>query len=225
MPSSFVLAPGVVLPWGYRLLQPQRQCAHQHFNYVGRPAGRLINSVQATTRDASNRAKLASNVATEVSQMVPPPTQTAKSTLPARTPTEYLTQVKIEQLSQLSIFLLAREGFALKDVQAMLSISELYSSSRVIGRIVGKPIRTSQRQGDDSKTARLNVQQSAVAFQYAKVLEHATTVFGALRLAEEWLDRPCKHLAGSVPLDLIDNSLGFQAVEDYLERVELGVYQ
>ncbi|KAA0986303.1 DUF2384 domain-containing protein [Pseudomonas sp. ANT_J12] len=157
--------------------------------------------------------------------MVPPPTQTAKSTLPARTPTEYLTQVKIEQLSQLSIFLLAMEGFALKDVQAMLSISELYSSSRVIGRIVGKSIRTSQRQGDDSKTARLNVQQDAVAFQYAKVLEHATTVFGALRLAEEWLDRPCKHLAGSVPLDLIDNSLGFQAVEDYLERVELGVYQ
>ena len=68
-------------------------------------------------------------------------------------------------------------------------------------------------------------QKSAVAFQFAKVLEHATTVFGTQRLAEEWLDRPCKHLAGNVPLDLIDNSLGFQVVEDYLERVELGVYQ
>ncbi|MGF0238073.1 hypothetical protein ACQR3P_04170 [Rhodococcus sp. IEGM1300] len=64
-----------------------------------------------------------------------------------------MTQVKIEQLSQLSIFLLAREGFALKDVQAMLSVSELYSSSRVIKRIVGKPIRTSQRQGDDSDSS------------------------------------------------------------------------
>jgi putative toxin-antitoxin system antitoxin component (TIGR02293 family) len=157
--------------------------------------------------------------------MLSPYTQTAKSAPPARKPTEYLTRVKIEQLNQLSIFLLAKEGFALKDVHAMLSISELYSSSRVIRRIVGKPIRKSQRQGDDSKTARLNLEQSAMAFQYAKVLEHATTVFGTQRLAEEWLDRPCKHLADNVPLDLIDNSLGFQVVEDYLERVELGVYQ
>lgn len=54
-------------------------------------------------------------------------------------------------------------------------------------------------------------QKSAVAFQFAKVLEHATTVFGTQRLAEEWLDRPCKHLAGNVPLNLIDNPiLGFR---------------
>ncbi|MGF0238074.1 MbcA/ParS/Xre antitoxin family protein [Rhodococcus sp. IEGM1300] len=42
---------------------------------------------------------------------------------------------------------------------------------------------------------------------------------------QKWLDRPCKHLAGNVPLNLIDNSLGFQAVEDYLERIELAAYQ
>lgn len=115
-------------------------------------------------RDASNRARLVSNVATEVSQMVSPPTQTAKSTPPARKPTEYLTQVKIEQLSQLSIFLLAREGFSLKDVQAMLSVSELYLSSS----------------------------------------------FGTQRLAEEWLDRPCNHLAGNAPLNLSITLLGFR---------------
>lgn len=90
------------------------------------------------------KSRLDSNVSTEVSQMVSSSTQTAKSTPPERKPTEYLTQVNIEQLSQLSIFLLAKEGFALKDVNAMLSASELYSSLSISGRIVGKPIRKGQ---------------------------------------------------------------------------------
>jgi len=85
-------------------------------------------------------------------------------------------------------------------------------------------IRTIQRQGS-RQPAHLNSQQSAVAFQYAKVLEHAMNVFGTQKLAEEWLGRPCKHLDGDVPLDVIDNPFGFQAVEDYLERIEYGVYQ
>lgn len=158
--------------------------------------------------------------------MVPRIARTATSTPLIRKPTEYLTQIRIEQLSQLSIFLLAKEGFALKDVHAMVSISDLYSSSKVIERIVGKPARTKQnKKSDESTTARLSVLQSAIAFQYAKVLEHAATVFGTLLLAEEWLAKPCRHLAGHIPLDLVDNPLGFQVVEDYLERVELGVYQ
>src|SRR3546814_4614172 len=44
--------------------------------------------------------------------------------------------------------------------------------------------RTIQRQGS-RQPAHLNSQQSAVAFQYAKVLEHAMNVFGTQKLAEE----------------------------------------
>jgi len=50
-------------------------------------------------------------------------------------------------------------------------------------------------------------------------------VFGSQPLAEEWLGRPSQFLRGGVPLDMIDNPVGFQAVEDYLERIEYGVYQ
>ena len=157
--------------------------------------------------------------------MVPPIAQTAVSTPLVRKPTEYLTHVRIEQLSELNIFLLAKEGFALKDVESMVSLSELYLSLRVIGQIVGKPGRPKQSNSNESTSGRLSPLQSAIAFQYAKVLEHATTVFGTLRLAEEWLAKPCRYLAGNIPLDLVGNPLGFKAVEDYLERVELGVYQ
>ena len=64
-----------------------------------------------------------------------------------------------------------------------------------------------------------------MAFQFARVLEHAISVFGSLKLAEEWLGRPCRYLDGEVPLDVIDNPIGFQTVEDYLQRIEYGVYQ
>ena len=60
---------------------------------------------------------------------------------------------------------------------------------------------------------------------YAKALEHAANVFGSQQLAEDWLRKPCTYLDGQVPLELIDNSQGFKVVEDYLSRIELGVYQ
>lgn len=157
--------------------------------------------------------------------MISTDTFAVKAKLLARKPTEYLLQLDAGQLSQVMVYKLTVKGFELKDVQDMLSISDLYSTNKVMSRIVGKSIRTLQRQGSSKQPAHLNAQQSAVAFQYAKVLEYAIHVFGTQKLAEEWLGRPCKYLEGDVPLDVIDNPIGFQAVEDYLERIEHGVYQ
>ncbi len=145
--------------------------------------------------------------------------RTDKSSPPTRRPTEYLLRNDMDQLSSVMVYRLTIKGFALK-----ATLSDLFSNKKIMSRIVGKSIRTLQRQGT-RQPALLNAQQSAVAFQYAKVLEHAITVFGTQKLAEEWLGRPCKYLDGDVPLDVIDNPVGFQAVEDYLERVEYGVYQ
>ncbi|EMJ4936110.1 antitoxin Xre/MbcA/ParS toxin-binding domain-containing protein [Pseudomonas aeruginosa] len=156
--------------------------------------------------------------------MVSADTRTRKPAPAARRPTEYLFQSDSDQLSPVMVYRLTVKGFDLKDVQDMLAISDLYSTKKIMSRIVGKSIRTIQRQGS-KQPAHLNSQQSAVAFQYAKVLEHAINVFGTQKLAEEWLGRPCKYLDGDVPLDVIDNPVGFQAVEDYLERIEYGVYQ
>lgn len=142
-----------------------------------------------------------------------------------RSPTAYLFGSESGNLSTIRIYSLTVDGFRLKDVQDMLQSSALYSTQKVLSRIVGKSVRTIQRQGSSNKMAQLNSQQSAVAFQYAKVLEHAMAVFGSQKAAEEWLGKPCRYLEGGVPLDLIENPVGFQAVEDYLERIELGVYQ
>lgn len=144
---------------------------------------------------------------------------------PARRPTAYLIGGEAGDMSAIRIYMMTKDGFDLKDVQDMLSSSVLYSNQKVLSKIVGKSVRTIQRQGSSKQPTQLTSQQSAVAFQYAKVLEHATTVFGSQKSAEDWLAKPCKFLEGGVPLDLIENAVGFQAVEDYLERMELGVYQ
>lgn len=59
--------------------------------------------------------------------MVSPHAYMAISPSEVRKPTDYLTQVRTDQLSQLSIFLLEKDGFALQDVRAMVSISKLYA--------------------------------------------------------------------------------------------------
>lgn len=70
--------------------------------------------------------------------MVSPRAQTPISPPGFRNPTDCLTKIKTEHLSQLNIFLLVKDGFALQDVRAMVSISQLYASSKVIDRILGK---------------------------------------------------------------------------------------
>ena len=141
------------------------------------------------------------------------------------TPTECLTKGRIRQLSPSDVVSLIFSGFELDDVTAMISLSKLYSTAQITERILGKKRRSIQRQRSKDYPVRLSAHQSAVAFQYAKTLEHASVVFGKQETAEDWLSRPCPHLDGLIPLDLIANAIGFQVVEDYLERIELGIYQ
>lgn len=70
----------------------------------------------------------------------------------------------------------------------------------------------------------LNAHRSAVEFQYAWELEQAITIGGSHPLVEARLGRPCRHLEGYVPLDMVESAGSFPAVESYLQRVELGTY-
>lgn len=151
-------------------------------------------------------------------------TSTGKATLGNKKPTEFLLRADSGRLSPVNVYELTAKGFELKDVQEMLSISDLYSGRGVLGRILGKSSDKTNYQGK-RQPVRLNSNQSAIAFLYASALECAIDVFGTQELAEEWLGRPCKYLNADAPLDLIDNALGFRIVQDYLKRIEYGVYQ
>jgi len=143
----------------------------------------------------------------------------------AQPPMFLLTQVESGSLSQLDILRLVQAGFALSDVQAMVHSSFLFKARKLLEQIMGKSARTIQRLSAPHNQVRLNPRQSAVAVQYAQGLDLAVTVFGSQALAEHWLGRPCKHLSGMVPFEMLDSSVGFQVVVDYLERARVGVYQ
>lgn len=175
-------------------------------------------------RTSVEQAKLEKNVSIEANPMATTSARSPQHQQTALKPTDCLTQADTELLSVLELYRLVKEGFVLRDVETMLALSNLYSSKQVVVRILGKSKRTIRRLGL-VESYRLNPYQSSVAFQYAKALEHAIAVFGTQKCAEEWLGRPCRYLADNLPVDLLDNSLGFKVVEDYLARIELGVYQ
>ncbi|UFH30045.1 MULTISPECIES: antitoxin Xre/MbcA/ParS toxin-binding domain-containing protein [Pseudomonas] len=140
-------------------------------------------------------------------------------------PSAILAGVRIENLSHLELVFLVKKGFALEALNEMLNVSELYSSKKILTRIMGKSIRTLKRHVLQRGPLLLNEYQSAVALQYALVLEHASLAFGNQRLAENWLKKPCNQFEGEIPLELIDNFWGYRLITDYLERVISGVYQ
>ena len=130
-------------------------------------------------------------------------------------PTWFLIHTDAGQLSDYDIYKRTTEGFHRHDVDALISAYQPLAHKKITSRIIGKSIRTLQRQNSSGRSERLDALQSAVAFH----------VFGDQQLAEQWLSRPCKYLDGDIPLDVIHNPMGFQAVEDYLERIKYGVYQ
>lgn len=143
----------------------------------------------------------------------------------AQAPVFQLTRAERGSLSHLDLLRLVQAGFALNDVQAMVRSSCLFKTRKALEQIMGRSARAIQRLSATHNDARLNPQQSALALQYAQGLELAVIVFGSQALAEHWLGRPCKHLSGLVPFEILNTSVGFKVVVDYLERARLGVYQ
>ncbi|TIX82762.1 MAG: DUF2384 domain-containing protein, partial [Mesorhizobium sp.] len=60
--------------------------------------------------------------------------------------------------------------------------------------------------------------------KFAEILSKATDVFGSQAEAEQWLERPAIGLDQRRPIDLLATPAGVELVEDYLERLEYGVY-
>lgn len=147
-----------------------------------------------------------------------------KATPSTGRPTEYLFHTDPGLLSPVAAYRLSAKGFELEDVQAMISTSDLYLKNNIMSRILGKSPKKGKSHHSSRRHVRLDSRQSALALLYARILESAIGVFGTHILAEEWLGRPCRYFEGEVPLDIIDNAVGFQIVQDYLTRIEYGLY-
>ena len=68
------------------------------------------------------------------------------------------------------------------------------------------------------------LEQSGRTWKLAEILAKATAVLGSKEDAEQWLEKPAIGLDQRKPMDLLATPAGVEMVEDYLGRLEYGVY-
>ena len=71
---------------------------------------------------------------------------------------------------------------------------------------------------------RLSPDESDKVIRFARLLEHATDVFGDVNKARAWLKFPQHGLGGAVPLDYAETEIGAREVDNLLGRIDYGVY-
>jgi putative toxin-antitoxin system antitoxin component (TIGR02293 family) len=101
------------------------------------------------------------------------------------------------------------------------SVSVLHGA--VLKAAIGISPRTSQRMRV-APGKPLSTEQSGRAWKFAEILAKATAVFGSQGEAEQWLERPATGLDRRRPIELLATPAGVKLVEDFLGRLEFGVY-
>ncbi|KZM47723.1 antitoxin Xre/MbcA/ParS toxin-binding domain-containing protein [Labrenzia sp. OB1] len=91
-------------------------------------------------------------------------------------------------------------------------------------KAIGLSLRTLQRHKAKSAPQLLSVEQSNRAWRFAEIFAHAIDVMGSEEAAEIWMNKPAIGLSNRKPVDLLATSAGVEAVEEYLTRLEYGVY-
>jgi putative toxin-antitoxin system antitoxin component (TIGR02293 family) len=60
--------------------------------------------------------------------------------------------------------------------------------------------------------------------KFAEILTRARTLFGSQTAAEQWLEQPATGLDQRRPIDLMTTPAGVELVDDFLGRIEYGLY-
>jgi putative toxin-antitoxin system antitoxin component (TIGR02293 family) len=71
---------------------------------------------------------------------------------------------------------------------------------------------------------RLSPDESDKVMRFARLLAHATDVFGDIDKARAWLKFPQHGLGGAVPLDYAETEIGAREVDNLLGRIDYSVY-
>lgn len=114
-------------------------------------------------------------------------------------------------------------GLPWQSLLHLLQTLSVLRQSDLLEGAIGMSVRTAQRKKAHGKKP-LSREQSGRAWNFAKILAKATDVFGTQQAAEEWLDRPAIGLDQRRPIDLLGTPAGVEIVEEYLERLDYGVY-
>jgi len=92
-----------------------------------------------------------------------------------------------------------------------------------VAKVLGISTRTLRRQGDTPEK-QMPADLASKAWLFAETLAKATEIFGGKEEAERWMSKPAMGLDGQRPIDLLQTVQGAELVNDFLTRLEYGVY-
>ena len=92
-----------------------------------------------------------------------------------------------------------------------------------VAAVLGISTRTLRRQGASPERP-MPPDLASKAWLFAETLARATGVFGGRDAAERWMTKPALGLDGQRPIALLRTVQGAELVNDFLTRLEYGVY-
>ena len=116
----------------------------------------------------------------------------------------------------------------IRKIQKGLRFSELETLQNSIGmpfeQLAAKLCISRSTLQRRKAAGRLSPDESDKVLRFARLLEHATDVFGDVDKARAWLKHPQYGLGGAVPLDYAETEIGAREVDNLLGRIDYGVY-
>jgi putative toxin-antitoxin system antitoxin component (TIGR02293 family) len=92
-----------------------------------------------------------------------------------------------------------------------------------VARVLGISTRTLRRQSE-TPDKQMPADLASRAWLFAETLAKATDIFGGKEEAERWMSKPATGLDGQRPIELLQTFQGAELVNDFLTRLEYGVY-
>lgn len=74
------------------------------------------------------------------------------------------------------------------------------------------------------KKSQYSKETSERIYELAKLYSHGYAVFDTQEDFKQWLMTPSRALAGKIPFELLDSSIGFEMVENEIVRIQYNVY-
>lgn len=124
--------------------------------------------------------------------------------------------------SAFEIHEMIEKGLPSQDIISFVESVGLLHDKKVVVKVIGMSERTLYRRV--KKPEPLTAEQSSRTWRFAEILTKAEDVFGDAGEAERWMNTPAMGLEGRKPIDLITTQVGYELVDDFLTRMDHGVY-
>ncbi|WP_346797991.1 antitoxin Xre/MbcA/ParS toxin-binding domain-containing protein [Halomonas sp. Bachu 37] len=136
---------------------------------------------------------------------------------------ERLTGKRMSQAqSDFEILEVIEKGLSSQKIIDFVKSLSLLHDQKALIKAIGLSERALYRR--IKKSEPLTADQSSRVWRFAEILTKAEDVFGDSVEAVRWMSTPALGLEGHKPINLITTQVGYELVNEFLNRLDYGVY-